>query len=88
MHLIILVENPDEIQQLFLRGIFVQAILERTEADFLACLLLVADIDLGGGVISHENDCQTGVNAVVLPKRSSFLPNLGAKRCRNGLTRN
>ena len=88
VHLIVLVQNANKIQQLLLRGIFIEPILKGVKTYLFTSLLLVADIDLRSRIVSHQNHCQTRLNAVIVPQLLCFFLNFCTNRSRNFFSRN
>ena len=51
-------EAGDEVEQVLLRGVGGEAMVDRGDPDLLAGAVLVADVDLGGGVIADKDGRQ------------------------------
>ena len=62
----ITVQFGDQFQQLRLRGVFAQAVLQRANAGFFGTQDLVAHVDLTGRVFAHQNHRQRRFDAVAL----------------------
>ena len=63
--LVIFVQNTNQIQQLFLRCIFIHAVFVWMKSNFFAGTLLVTNINLRCWVIAHQNNCQPRHDAMI-----------------------
>src|ERR1700675_2687705 len=83
MHGGIVIELCDQRQQIGLRDISRQPVLERRHPGFLGLLVLAADIDLAGGVVADQHDGQARRQLMRALDLGDFGRDPGAKLCCN-----
>src|SRR5882724_5887238 len=79
----IAVEFSNQRQQIGLRNISRQFMLERRHAGFLGVLVLAADVDLAGGVVADKHDGKARYELMLTLDPRDFPGDAGAKFCRN-----
>ncbi|MNZ91816.1 hypothetical protein D3C78_1108110 [compost metagenome] len=80
------VESVDQAEQFFLRGAGVEVVGLGDEADFLAVLALVGDVNLGGWIAADQNDGQPGNAQTLLAALGYALGDLLAEAGGDGFT--
>ena len=78
MNIIGIVQFVDQSDNRFLGCVRRQVIVSGIDTRILAGLALVADINLGGGVIAHEDDGQTGSRVAIGNAPVNLFTHLGA----------
>jgi len=79
MHGGIAIELSDQGQQIILRDVFRQYVLERCHAGGLGLLVLAADVDLAGGVAADQHHREPGRDPVLALHPRNLIGNAGAK---------
>ena len=79
------IQFGDETEQVCLRRVDVQPVLETFHAAGDRLFRLVADIDLAGGILADQHDREAGRQAVILFQTANRDGDAGAQCFREGL---